>query len=103
MGHDFLGTYDLFADALLLFERGVRVESRVQSGESIPGGHLRAWRIAREEVLANVMRWIRLVIANFFAFTGKVIHEDRQLHTQLPDELWNRVRNFLESLSHLPC
>jgi len=82
---------------------GHRVESRVQSGESIPGGHLRAWRIAREEVLANVMRWIRLVIANFFAFTGKVIHEDRQLHTQLPDELWNRVRNFLESLSHLPC
>jgi len=43
------------------------------------------------------------VIANLFAFTGKVIHEDRQLHTQLPDELWNRVRNFLESLSHLPC
>jgi hypothetical protein len=23
MGRDFLGTYDLFADALLLFERGV--------------------------------------------------------------------------------
>jgi peptide chain release factor 3 len=24
MGRDFLGTYDLFADALVLFERGVR-------------------------------------------------------------------------------
>ena len=24
MGRDFLGTYDLFADELLLFERGVR-------------------------------------------------------------------------------
>jgi peptide chain release factor 3 len=23
MGHDFLGTYDFFADALLLFERGL--------------------------------------------------------------------------------
>jgi hypothetical protein len=69
----------------------------------IPPAHLRAWRIAREEVLANVMRWIRLVIANYFAFTGKVIHEERLLHTRLPDELWDRLRNFLESLSQLPC
>ena len=82
---------------------GRRLESRVQDGEPIPVGHLRAWRIAREEVLANVMRWVRLVIANFFAYTGRVVHEDRQLHTQLPDELWGRIGNFLEALSHLPC
>ncbi len=82
---------------------GRRLESQVQSGEAIPEGHLRAWRIAREEVLANVMRWLRLVIANYYAYTGKVIHEDRQLHSRLPDELWDRMRNFLESLSRLPC
>ncbi len=82
---------------------GRRVESKVQDGEPIPEGHLRAWRIAREEVLANVMRWLRLVIANYFAYTGKVLHEDRQLHARLPDELWDRLRNFLDSLSHLPC
>jgi len=82
---------------------GRRIESRMQEGEPIPEGHLRAWRIAREEVLANVMRWLRLVIANYFAYTGRVIHEDRQLHTRLPDELWERLRNFLEALSLLPC
>lgn len=82
---------------------GRRLESQVQGGEKIPEGHLRAWRIAREEVLANVMRWIRLVIANYYAYTGKVIHEDRQLHSRVPDELWDRLRNFLESLSRLPC
>jgi len=82
---------------------GSQLESRVQKGEAIPEGHLRAWRIAREEVLANVMRWVRLVMANYFAYTGKVIQEDRILHVQLPDELWDRVRNFLESLSRLPC
>jgi peptide chain release factor 3 len=34
MGRDFLGTYDLFADALLLFERGVhhRVTEPVRCG-----------------------------------------------------------------------
>jgi HNH endonuclease len=82
---------------------GRRIETRLQDGEAIPEGHLRGWRIAHEEVLANVMRWIRLVIANYFAYTGRVIQEDRQLHTRLPDELWDRLRNFLESLSRLPC
>lgn len=82
---------------------GRRLESQVQGGEVIPEGHLRAWRIAREEVLSNVTRWMRLVIANYYAYTGKVIHEDRQLHGRLPDELWDRLQNFLESLSRLPC
>ena len=82
---------------------GRRLESRIQGGETIPDGHLRGWRIAREEVLANVMRWIRLVIANYYAYTGKVVHEDRLLHTRMPDELWDRVRNFLISLAGLPC
>ena len=82
---------------------GRRLESRFQKGDPIPEGHVRAWRIAREEVLASVMRWVRLVIANYYAYTGKVIHEERLLHVRLPDELWNRLRNFLESLSNLPC
>ena len=82
---------------------GRRLESRIQQGEAVPEGHLRAWRIAREEVLANVLRWVRWVIFNYFAFTGKVNHEDRPLQTRLPDELWDRMRNFLESLSSLPC
>lgn len=82
---------------------GRRLESRTQSGEAIPMPHLRAWRIAREEVLANVMRWVRLVIANYFAYTNKLIYEDRQLQTRLPDELWERLQSFLTSLSRLPC
>ena len=82
---------------------GRRLESRVQGGEKIAEGHLRAWRLAREELLATVLRWVRLVIANYFAYTGKVIHEDRLLHTRLPDELWNRLRHFLVNLSGLPC
>jgi hypothetical protein len=49
------------------------------------------------------MRWTRLVIANYYAYTGKVIHEDRLLHTRFPDELWDRLRNFFESLARLPC
>ncbi len=82
---------------------GRRLENKAQQGESVPEGHLRAWRIAREEVLANVLRWVRLVMTNYFAYTAKLIHEDRVLHTRLPDELWDRIGNFLDSLSRLPC
>jgi hypothetical protein len=82
---------------------GRRIESRIQDGDPIPEAHLRAWRIAREEVLANVLRWVRLVIANYNAWTNKVVHEDRLLHVRLPDELWGRLENFMESLSRLPC
>jgi len=82
---------------------GRRLESKLQAGEKIAPNHLRAWRAAREEVLAVIMRWTRLVMANFFAYTGKVIHEDRLLQIQLPDELWGRLKNFLESLARLPC
>ena len=82
---------------------GRRLESRIQQGETITEGHLRGWRVAREEVLTNVLRWLRLVITNYFAFTARLVHEDRLLHTRIPDDLWDRMRNFLESLSGLPC
>ena len=76
---------------------GRRLENRLQSGDKIPEHHLRAWRIARDEVMANVMRWIRLVMANYNAYTGRVVREDRLLHVALPDEMWARLRNFLLS------
>lgn len=82
---------------------GRQVESRLQKGELIPEAHLRAWRIAREEVLANVMRWVRLVIDNYNAYTGKTAREEKLMHERLPDELWRRLKVFLENLAKLPC
>lgn len=82
---------------------GRRLESRIQSGEKIPDPHLRAWRISREEVLANVLRWVRLVIENYFAWTGKIVPSDRLLQVQLPDEVWQRIEHFLRNLTSLPC
>lgn len=82
---------------------GRKLESRVQKGESIPDTHLRAWRLGREEVLANVLRWVRLVMANYYAVTLKVVHEDRLLQTRVPDELWESIGNFLTHMAALPC
>ncbi len=82
---------------------GRRLEYRLQKGDSIQEGHLRAWRVAREEVLANVLRWLRLVIEHYFAFTAQMVDRDRLLQRNLPDTLWDHMENSLVSLAGLPC
>src|SRR5207249_4695046 len=63
----------LFADVFFVGqwdpERGGRkLENRLQKGDPIPEGHLRAWRVAREEILGNILIWVRLVIENYYAW-----------------------------------
>lgn len=82
---------------------GRQIENRISKGDEIPEHHLRAWRIARDEVAVNVIRWVKLVITNYFAYTGQMVEGERLLHTRLPDDLWERVTSFLENLSTLPC
>lgn len=82
---------------------GRQVETRLQRGEAIPEGHLRAWRIGREEILGNVMQWVRLVLEQYYAWTGKYVDKERLLQYPIPEDLWNRVETFLKSLAGLPC
>lgn len=82
---------------------GQKLESRVQKGDPIPEGHLRAWRIARVEILGNILMWVRLVIENYNAYTGRMIDKEKLLHNALPEDLWKRIETFLTKLAALPC
>ena len=82
---------------------GQKLENRVQKGDPIPEGHLRAWRVAREEILENLLGWTRLVIENYNAYTGRMIDKEKLLHYPLPEELWKRIKTFLTRLASLPC
>jgi hypothetical protein len=98
----------LFAEVFLVGQwdpelGGRRLENRLQKGESIAEGHLRAWRIAREEVLSAVMAWVRLVIENYFAFVGAQVDKEKLLHQPIPEDLWRRLEAFLRNLADLPC
>jgi hypothetical protein len=84
-------------------EGGRKLENRVQKGERPPEAHLRAWRMSREEVLANVLRWVRLVIENYYAFMGQAADRERLFERLLPEALWRRVEVFLRRLAELPC
>jgi hypothetical protein len=82
---------------------GRQIETRVQRGEKIPEEHLRAWRIARDEILGNVMPWVRLVIEQYYAWTGKYVDKERLLQYKVPEDLWQRIETFLDKLARLPC
>lgn len=82
---------------------GRKLENQLQKGEPIPERHLRAWRIAREEILANVLKWVRLVIENYYAFAGHQVDRERLFQRAFPEALWRRIEAFLRHLAVLPC
>jgi hypothetical protein len=97
---------NLFADKFLIGGwdpnfGGRQVESRVQRGDEIPEHHLQAWRIAREEILGNVVQLVRLVIEQYYAWTGKFIDKERLFHYPVPEELWSRLDSVLTRLAGL--
>ena len=99
---------NVFADTFLIGQwdfdtGGRRLESRIQKGEKFPAEHLRAWRISREEVAVNVMRWVRLVIENYNAVTGKQVERERLFLEEFPDLLWGNIERFVRRLSELTC
>ena len=82
---------------------GRRLEAHLQKGEVIAEGHLRAWRVTREEILATIMKHVRLVIEHYFAVNGIPIEKDRLMQHRLPEDVWARVETFLRRLSGLPA
>ena len=84
-------------------EGGRRLESRIVGGEQIDDYHLRAWRLAREGVLSAVLRWVRLVVHNFYAVNLIPYEEERLLHQRIPESLWANIQYFFDNLSALPC
>ena len=83
--------------------RGIRrIEHDIQHGKDVPDDHLRAFRMAREEVLHNWLRYVNQLVRQFFITTGKPLYEDRIFQYRLPEVCWNNVRNFIDSLAQLP-
>jgi hypothetical protein len=98
----------LFADVFLVGQwdpelGGRKLEDKVLKGEPIPPNHLRAWRVAREEVLANVLKWVRLAIEHYFAFNQEMVDKDRIMQRRFPDVVWSNVETLLRNIGDLPC
>ncbi len=98
----------LFAEIFFLGQwdpelTGRKLEDRLLKGEHIPPGHLRGWRISREEVLANVLKWVRLAMESYYAVNQEMIDKDRLMHHRHPEVLWLTIENVLKNIGDLPC
>ena len=79
-----------------------RIESGLQKGQDIPEIHLRAYRMAKEEIIYNWLRYIRQIVQNYFITTGKPIDEKKIFQYLIPDACWENIENFISSLIRLP-
>lgn len=91
----YAGAYD--------FDLGAnRLEERIRKGENIPEKHLRAVRISREEILYNVLRYVRDLVKRYFLMQGRVIEESDLFQQKFPEELWSLIRKLIRSMADLP-
>ena len=79
-----------------------KIESRLQKGEVFKHDHLRAFRMSKEELVYNWLRYIQQVARNYFINTGKSIQEDKLFQYPFPEQLWTNIRNFVRNLAALP-
>ena len=78
-----------------------RIENKIQKGKSVPEPHLRAFRMAKEEILYNWVRYVGQIVKNYFITTGKPIDESKLFQYQIPDTCWDNIENFVENLMRL--
>lgn len=78
-----------------------QIESKIQKGEDIPLPHLIAYRMAKEEVSYNWLKYIQQIIKTYFLMQGTPINEDKLFQYKFPEPLWDRIRIFVRKLHNM--
>lgn len=79
-----------------------RIENKIIKGEDIPELHLVAYRMAKEEIIYNWLRYVKQVIQMAFVNAGILFDENAPFQKPMPANAWNNVRNFIIALKSLP-
>jgi len=79
-----------------------RLENRVQNGDDIPEPHLRAFRMAREEVLYCWISYTGQIIEHHLTTIGKPCNKERLFQYVFPEQLWTNIGNFIDNLARRP-
>lgn len=84
-------------------ERGTRqIENDIRKGKDVPEPHLRACRMAREEVIRNWLRYVKQLVQNYFITTGEPIDESKLFQNSMPEACWKNIENYVGALIKLP-
>ena len=79
-----------------------RIESDVQKGKDIAEPHLRAFRMAKEEIIHNWLQIVRKIVHEYFITTGRPIDDRKLFQYEIPDACWKNIENFIDALKRLP-
>lgn len=100
---------NIFAEEIYIgkFKPGVgvyRIEQKIvdRKDTDISNDHLVAYRVRKEEIIYNWLLYLRKVIENYFANTGRLYEQNRMFQEPFPDQLWKNIRNFIRNLKALP-
>ncbi len=79
-----------------------RIEFDIRKGKDVPAPHLRACRMAREEVIRNWLMYVKQLVQHYFITTGKPIVNSKLFQYQIPDACWGNIENYISALIKLP-
>ena len=100
---------NILADALYInkFDLNIRF-SRVEKNlldkkdTQYSDDYLIAYRLGKEEILYNLMQYLKMVITSYFEQSVSVINQDNIFQTKFDDQLWVYIKNFVRNVSQLP-
>lgn len=91
----FIGQFDL--------EIGTsRIENKIQKNEDVPLEHVRAFRMAKEEVMYCWLKFLSQIVQSHFISQGTPLDEKKLFQNEFSETLWNNIRNYIKNLSKLP-
>ncbi len=79
-----------------------KIESKVQKGDVPSLDHLRAYRMSKEEIIYNWLKLVEQVARTYFITLGTPDPRDKLFQIPFPEQIWDNIRKFIESLSNLP-
>ena len=81
-----------------------RIENNIAngSGDSIPDDHLIAYRLMKEEIMYNWVKYIEKLVVSYFSLTGTMYDSENLFQQSFPDKLWEKIETFLSNLRDLP-
>lgn len=69
---------------------------------NITDDHIVAYRISKEEILYNWLKYLKEVIKAYFSMAGKMVDGDKLFQTPFDEQLWVNIDNFVMNLAALP-
>lgn len=81
-----------------------KIENKIVAGNGdfIPDDHLVAYRLLKEEIMYNWLKYIELLINNHFAYSGVMYDRENLLQQKFSEVLWENIRTFIINLKSLP-